>query len=246
MGCTLTTAQHEKVIQGRAICNDRYYEYPEGCAVSCFHGSPKLEHGLSKWQKLPITKQWPKKIEVVQPAVKEMMLRLHAEELYREFMDAVFALIDSGTVWGWRRKLLSIRMQFAPRFFALGIDVWVCKQHTGGQYGHSEYWMLFVDRNVADPASVKKSIDWRHLMWGMGTGLKQLDMAPLIEPFLKQQLSCGSKAAAAETVTSAVHKADCSKDYPTSTFSLDLPPAYSPQEISGISNLREGELASQA
>lgn len=226
MGCKLTTPQHNNVLAGRAVCNDRYQEFPEGCAAACFYGSPKLKQGLSRWQKLSMWQQRPKKIEVVQPAVSEMMAKLDAGELYREFMSAVFALIDSGVVWGWRRELLSLRMQFAPRFFALGMDVWVCKQHTGGRCGHNEYYMLFVDRNVADPASVRSVLSWRHLMWGMGTGLRQLDMAPFIQPYLRQLSADGTKATEKSSIASVASAPQDSKECFASI--LHPPPGYAP------------------
>merc|ERR1712023_376160 len=123
-----------------------------------------------------------------QSDVSDMMMKLGATSLYREFMDSIYALIDSRPILSWRRKLLSLREQYAPRFFAKGIDCWICSERTGGKDGHNEYWVLFVDRAAytTPPSCVKKSIDWRHLLWGMGTGLKQREMAPIIDQYLMQ------------------------------------------------------------
>merc|ERR1711959_812286 len=109
------------------------------------------------------------------------MSRLQATDLYEEFMCAVYALVDT-TIFSFRKKLLKLRKTYAPRFFALGIDIWAC---TATHNDCDEYWMLFVDRNVA-PADVKKVIKWKHLMWGMGTGYAQEDMAPTIQQYLMQ------------------------------------------------------------
>merc|ERR1711904_190490 len=191
MGTTLTTEQHNNVINGTAVLLDRYHSYPAGVAAKSFYGSLNTK---TKGSTLVLRKQIGK-VDIDQPAVTEMMARLGATDLYEEFMDAVFAVTG---MW-WRRQLLELRASYAPRFFAFGIDVWVCKKHVGGKHGWSEYWMLFVDRSVA-PCNFKQSINWNHLLWGMGTGLQQQDMSPIIQSYL-QQLKSDESAIVADDLT---------------------------------------------
>jgi len=232
MGIGLSQEQHQAVLDGRAICNDHYWEYPEGCAVQCLWGAKKLALGYSAWQRAPVT-QWSKgKITTPQVAVEEMMAKLGATELHSEYMQALYRLVDEGVCFSWRQRLLALRQQFAPRFFAYGIDVWMCSEQTGGQYGHREYWVLFCDRSVA-PNNVKSMIGWRHLMWGMGTGLRQEDVAPIIQQYMQQLAD--SKQPSISTSKSGDDllwaKGD---DIPKSTPAADddaPPPAYSEEEL---------------
>jgi len=229
---SLTIEQHNKVLAGRAICNDRYVEYPEGTAVACFHGCQKLERNLSQRNKLPMFQKSPGKICTVQSAVQDMMKRLHAEDLYREFMAEVFALIDCKWIcdwnYSWRKALLSLRIRFAPRFFAHGMDVWVCKDgFSEDASDDSEYWMVFVDRSIADPVKVKALLR-RDLIRGMGTGIGQKDVAPFIEPYL-QQLEQGkpvNKLAQSISTTAIEHSEAC--------FALfSDPPSYKESPLEG-------------
>ena len=191
MGATLTVEQHSNVLAGRAVCNDNYIEYPEGCAAACFYGSPKLARGLSQRNKLPFCERRPGKIEGTQAAVKEMMIRLDAEDLYREFIDQVLALIDSMWIsdwnYSWRKALLSLRLRFAPRFFACGIDAWVCNASISEDWsGDPEYWIVFVDRSKVDCSKVKKLLRW-HLTRALVT--RQKDVATDAYSCL-QQVDC--------------------------------------------------------
>jgi len=157
------------------------------------------------------------KVDIDQSAVTEMMVRVGAMDLYKEFMDAVFAV----TGLSWRRQLLELRSAYAPRFFAFGIDVWVCKKHVGGVL--DEFWMLFVDRSIA-PHDFKQSISWRHLLWGMGAGLKQQEMAPIIQNYL-QQLSATSTGDDLTKKTTEIHPVAPLLPLPE-TASPTAPPPY--------------------
>merc|ERR1711998_800032 len=101
------------------------------------------------------------KVDVPTSAVEEMMSRRNATDLYQDFMTAVYAVLDAS--WLWRGALLKTREQFASRFCAAGIDLWVCSEHVSS-YGIDDFWILFVDRSVA-PSNVKQSIQWRNLLW---------------------------------------------------------------------------------
>merc|ERR1712188_136388 len=80
----------------------------------------------------------------------------HATELYDEFMCAIYSAIDTsfcvkcyilGRKWS---TVLKIRERYAPRFFAMGIDLWICSEHVQA-HGIDEYWILLIDL-------------WHHLM----------------------------------------------------------------------------------
>jgi len=163
MGNNLTTEQIDKLRSGRAICNDAYYEHAEGCASKAIWGTSRSS--TTGWKEKNKFFDFGGPIDVPTSAVEEMMRKQHATEMYDEFMAALYAVKTSSmkACWQWRNRILAIREQFLPRFFAAGIDLWLCSEHCS-EYGCDEYWVLFVDRSVA-PANVKESIAWWHLLW---------------------------------------------------------------------------------
>merc|ERR1711904_672382 len=84
MGTTLTTEQHNNVINGTAVLLDWYHSYPAGVAAKSFYGSLNTK---TKGSTLVLRKQIGK-VDIDQPAVTEMMARLGATDLYEEFMEA--------------------------------------------------------------------------------------------------------------------------------------------------------------
>jgi len=186
MGLKISTEQHAAVLRGEAVSTNRYIHYPHGVAAKCIWG------GYANGPNGPYISSnrgtdWHLgKLDVPQAAVLEIMGRVGATELYEEFMAAVYALVDSGVVMTWRRDLLRLRKEYSPRFFAHGVDVWACTGEIGcpGKGGHSEYWMLFVERDQA-PAGMRKMIEWRELMWGRGSE-RQEELSPIIEGYLRQ------------------------------------------------------------
>jgi len=193
MGQNMSAEQHQSVLRGEAVWANYYYAYPNGLAAKSIWGSYKLDDNGNQTISSQRVSEWRMgKIDIEQAAVTEMMVRRGASELYAEFMRAVYEHVD-GWTWG-RKKLLALRNQYSPRFFALGIDVWACSHHqagAGGKEGHNEYWVLFVDRSVApdNGANVREMIGWKQLMWGMGSGQRQDEMAPIIEQYLQQRAS---------------------------------------------------------
>merc|ERR1711988_1898588 len=117
MGTTLSSEQTENLRTGRAMYNDSYVEYPEGCAAKAIWGTPRT--GQDGWKEGH--KFWNKEeaIDVSTLAVEQLMERRGSSSLYNEFMRAVYAAME-GTCF-WRRRVLTERKRFAPQFAGMAV-----------------------------------------------------------------------------------------------------------------------------
>merc|ERR1711998_93786 len=159
MGANISSEQAENLRSGRAIYNDRYVEFPEGCAGKAIWGTRRTETGWKEAQKFF---QKEEMIDVPTLAVEQLMEQRGCSSLYQEFMRAVYSAME-GTYF-WRSRVLSERKRFAPLFAAHALDVWVCSDHASS-YGHDEFFLFFADTAVASHSTVE-SFRWWYVLWG--------------------------------------------------------------------------------
>lgn len=228
MGITLSQEQADRVLEGTAICNNRYWAAPVGCAVQLIYGVDKLQYGKPCWHSAVKGFCWCSEIRTAQTAPAAIARNLGATDLYNEFLSEVYGVTST---WHWRKEVLRIRSEYAPRFFALGMDVYICGERTGGKdNGHNEYWCLFVDRAVAPNFTPPSS----HLLWGMGTGFAQQEMAPIIQQYLAQSVLRDTKEPPCGDIPTTKDDMLPSKggldDAPPAYMYRDAPPVYSMED----------------
>merc|ERR1712054_471818 len=137
MGLGMSSEQHTKVLRGEAVSTNRFYQYPYGVTAKMIYGAYDAQGTLSSNRGT----DWRigKLSHLEQPAVTELMERNGATAIYEEMMSEIHDLSD----WSpsWRSRVLQIRKEHAPRFYAAGIEVFACIGEIGvpGKGGHCEY-----------------------------------------------------------------------------------------------------------